>query len=269
MYRADGPEETRPVGETEFVNGVAAMSASGGTGRRASRRHRRVCRPPARRRVGRCSKRTCGQPALPRHPARAAWDATIASGNQTPTRHGSLPRLASARASPAPRAASRSMPGSTTRRSRADRPRAGFPATPIVFNHLGGPIGSVPTPDGDEVFASWGAIGRARQLPERRRQGGRPRHAIYGLGFTASRAGELNRNRRRRRHRWCIEVFGADRCMFESNFPVDGSQWTTPTLWGAFDMITTDLSAGERAALFHDTAARVYRLRPREGAART
>ena len=58
----------------------------------------------------------------------------------------------------------------------------------------------------------------------------------------------------------CIERFGADRCMFESNFPVDRSCGSYAVLWNAFKRIAAGASAQEKAALFHDTAARVYRL---------
>jgi L-fuconolactonase len=58
----------------------------------------------------------------------------------------------------------------------------------------------------------------------------------------------------------CIEQFGANRCMFESNFPVEkmGIGWAA--LWNAFKRIAAGASAGEKRALFHDTAQRVYRL---------
>ena len=58
----------------------------------------------------------------------------------------------------------------------------------------------------------------------------------------------------------CIEQFGVDRCMFESNFPVDKASYSYGVLWNSFKRIAKDFSAAERAALFHDTAARVYRL---------
>ena len=59
----------------------------------------------------------------------------------------------------------------------------------------------------------------------------------------------------------CIELFGADRCMFESNFPVDKRGVSYRVLWNAFKRIATGASASERAALFKDTACRAYRLR--------
>jgi L-fuconolactonase len=58
----------------------------------------------------------------------------------------------------------------------------------------------------------------------------------------------------------CIESFGVDRCMFESNFPVDLGSCTYPTLWNAFKILAKDYSADEKAALFSGTAKRVYRL---------
>ena len=58
----------------------------------------------------------------------------------------------------------------------------------------------------------------------------------------------------------CIEHFGADRCLFESNFPVDKVSCSYTVLWNAFKRIAEGFSADEKAKLFHDTAARVYRL---------
>jgi predicted TIM-barrel fold metal-dependent hydrolase len=59
---------------------------------------------------------------------------------------------------------------------------------------------------------------------------------------------------------WCIEQFGPDRCMFESNFPVDKRSYSYTVLWNAFKRFSIGFSATERAALFSDTAVRVYRL---------
>lgn len=57
-----------------------------------------------------------------------------------------------------------------------------------------------------------------------------------------------------------IEVFGPDRSMFASNFPVDKLFSTYVSLWKAFGDITADLTEGERAKLFSGTARRIYRL---------
>jgi predicted TIM-barrel fold metal-dependent hydrolase len=58
----------------------------------------------------------------------------------------------------------------------------------------------------------------------------------------------------------CIELFGARRCMFESNFPVDKGMCSYPVLWNAFKRLAAGASAEEKAALFRDSATRFYRL---------
>jgi predicted TIM-barrel fold metal-dependent hydrolase len=66
----------------------------------------------------------------------------------------------------------------------------------------------------------------------------------------------------------CIDAFGADRCMFESNFPVDKGMCSYLVLWNAFKRMAEGYSPDERDALFHGTATRVYRL-DREGSSLT
>ena len=58
----------------------------------------------------------------------------------------------------------------------------------------------------------------------------------------------------------CIEVFGTDRCMFESNFPVDGISCSYTVLWNSFKRITAGFTESEKANLFRDTAERVYSI---------
>jgi predicted TIM-barrel fold metal-dependent hydrolase len=58
----------------------------------------------------------------------------------------------------------------------------------------------------------------------------------------------------------CIEAFGADRCMFESNFPVDAGAGSYVAVWNAFKRIAAGASVHEKAALFAGTAARIYHL---------
>jgi predicted TIM-barrel fold metal-dependent hydrolase len=60
----------------------------------------------------------------------------------------------------------------------------------------------------------------------------------------------------------CIEAFGAERCMFESNFPVDMGSCDYATLWNAFKHLAKGASPAEKTALFSGTATRVYRLEP-------
>ena len=59
---------------------------------------------------------------------------------------------------------------------------------------------------------------------------------------------------------FCIDEFGPQRCMFESNFPVDKQSCSYRVLWNAFKRLAADFSVDEKAALFHDTAVGVYSL---------
>jgi predicted TIM-barrel fold metal-dependent hydrolase len=58
----------------------------------------------------------------------------------------------------------------------------------------------------------------------------------------------------------CIELFGPNRCMFESNFPVDKMAIGYKALWNAFKRIVAGASLDEKRALFAGTASRAYRL---------
>ena len=59
---------------------------------------------------------------------------------------------------------------------------------------------------------------------------------------------------------YSIEKFGPNRCMFESNFPVDKVSFSYNVMYNGFKRVSKDYSATERAELFHDTAAQVYRI---------
>jgi predicted TIM-barrel fold metal-dependent hydrolase len=59
---------------------------------------------------------------------------------------------------------------------------------------------------------------------------------------------------------WCIEQFGVNRCMFESNFPVDKRAYSYTVLWNAFKRVAAHFSKSEKQALFYDTAVQFYRL---------
>ncbi len=63
---------------------------------------------------------------------------------------------------------------------------------------------------------------------------------------------------------WTIQTFGAKRCMFESNFPVDKVSMSYTVIWNAFKRITKDaISPEDRSQLFSETAKQVYRI-PRQ-----
>ena len=59
---------------------------------------------------------------------------------------------------------------------------------------------------------------------------------------------------------FAIDAFGPSRCLFESNFPVDKACYGYVEIWNAFKRLTVGCSADEKGDLFHDTAARAYRL---------
>ena len=59
---------------------------------------------------------------------------------------------------------------------------------------------------------------------------------------------------------YCIEQFGPNRCMFESNFPVDKVSYSYNILYNAFKRLSKGYSTSERADMFHDTAVRIYRV---------
>ena len=57
-----------------------------------------------------------------------------------------------------------------------------------------------------------------------------------------------------------IEIFGADRCMFESNFPVDKQSISYHVLWNAFKKMTKDFNEEDKESLFYKTAKDFYSL---------
>ena len=59
---------------------------------------------------------------------------------------------------------------------------------------------------------------------------------------------------------YCIDQFGPDRCMFESNFPVDKVSYSYHVMYNAFKRLCKGYSTAERASMLHDTAVRVYRI---------
>ena len=146
----------------------------------------------------------------------------------------------------------------------ADLARA-FPGASIVLNHIGAPLGVGPYAGrSDEVFRAW-SKGIAAI-------GGCPNVAIKLGGVGSARSGYDWHERAvkpssdelcavlKPYFEWCIEQCGAERCMLESNFPVEKRANSYGVLWNAFKKITRGYSAAERAALFHDTACRVYRI---------
>ena len=272
-FRADGPEHMRPVGEVEFVNGIAAMSASGAYGPtrvaagivglaelRLGARVEEVLQAQINAGGGRFK----GIRYV------ASWDdkePMIHNGHTNPTEfmyrddkkfhegfavlgklgltfdawhyHTGIPNLiALARA---------------------------FPNQPIVLDHCGGPLGLGWYADKKkDVFAAW-----SRDI----RELAKCQNVSMKLGGLGMRVNGFDFHSRPKpptseelAAAWkpfietCIEAFGPKRCMFESNFPVDKLSGSYAVYWNAFKRLASGCSAAEKAALFRETARSFYRL---------
>jgi predicted TIM-barrel fold metal-dependent hydrolase len=271
MYRAAGPVEMRPVGETEFVAGIAAMSDSGLYG-------------PTRIAAGIVgfADLALGDRVAPvleahiragggrfrgvRHSA--AWDASEIIGNsavatgphdmQRPQFRAGLARLTGL---------GLSLDAWVFHPQLADAielARA-FPAANIIVGHCGGPLGYGPyTGRQDEVFAAWKAgITELATCPNviMKLGGMMMRLAAYDYGARPAPPSSAELADLWRPYiELCIERFGTARCMFESNFPVEKMGIGYAALWNAFKRITAGASADDKQALFSGTARRAYRI---------
>ena len=138
-----------------------------------------------------------------------------------------------------------------------------FSDTPIILDHVGGPLGLGPYEGRrNEVFQAWSAdITALASCP----------NVVLKLGGVGSLRSGYDWHTREPKpsstelaeamrpcFELCIEKFGAGRCMFESNFPVDRISYSYVSIWNAFKIMSRKYSETERNALFHDTAGRVY-----------
>ncbi len=271
MYRADGPEHLRCVGETEFVNGIAAMTASGLYG------EVRACAGI----VGYADLTLADRvtEVLEAHIAAgggrfrgirngASHDAdsgVLGPLARTPAGLYAMPAFRQGFARLAPLGLSfdawmlePQLP------DLIDLARA-FPDTSIVLDHVGTPLGiSSYAGRREERFPIWRDNIRALAACPRVsvKLGGL---AMAFPGFASFMASPPASSSQLAAE-WkpyietCIEAFGPERCMFESNFPVDVCSCTYDVLWNAFKILAAGYSADEKTALFSDTANRVYRL---------
>jgi L-fuconolactonase len=268
MYRPDGPAEMRPVGEVEFVQGLAAASASGIYG---------PCRAAAGI-VGHADLKLADRVAPVLEALQAASPNRFRGIRHTVTWD------------PHPEIASRETQGvvatAAYRAGAQVLARMGlsldtgvvFPQLPeladfakavpdltIILNHLGGltRVGPYGNRD-DEVFATWrsgiAAVAACPNVNLKLGGIGMPRlgfdwhmrdKPIGSEELAVSMAPLMT---------YCIEQFGPNRCMFESNFPPDKVSFSHHVLFNAFKRFSKGYSASERADLFHDTAARTYRI---------
>lgn len=265
-YRKEGPPELRPVGETEAMEAVAQACASGET---------RACAA-----IVSHADATLGSAIRPileahceasprfrgiRHAA--AWD----SDPDVPGSHTHPPKglLADATIHEAVRelAAIDGVFEAWCYHPQIPDVAAlarACPDVPIVLNHYGGPLGvGRYAGRGDEVFEDWrreiGKLAACDNVVVKLGGLHMPRNG-FGWDRRAEKPGsEEIADATRRYPLTAIELFGPERCFFESNFPVDAASCTYQTLWNAFKRIAADFSADEKALLFHDSAARVYR----------
>jgi len=270
MYRADGPDAMKPVGETEFVNGVAAMSASGRYGAtRVAAAIVGFADLTLGERVGAVlDAHLAASPRFRGIRHAAGWDASDEVRNS----HTKPPRGL--------------FLESGFRRGFAELGRRGlsfeawlyhpqladlvglakaFPETTIVLDHFGGPLGIGPyAGKRAEIFQSWkSAIRSVADCPNVVAKLGGLVMPLNGFGLhkraapvTSSELSDLTRE-------WylhTIDVFGPARCMFESNFPVDKVSCSYRVLWNSFKRIAAAFSSAEKATMFSGTATRVYRL---------
>lgn len=140
-----------------------------------------------------------------------------------------------------------------------------FPDTTMILDHVGGPLGlGAYRGRRDEVFAAWKAsMAELATCPNVNVKLGGIGMDITGSTWSEQEMPPGSEALAEDFRPWVettIELFGPDRCMFESNFPVDKASYSYPVLWNAFKRLASGASAEEKRLLFHDTAKRVYRL---------
>jgi L-fuconolactonase len=267
-YRTDGPEALRPVGETEFV--VATTPPPGA-----------ACRQVALGIVGYANLRLGAA-------VQAVLEAHVEAGQ---SRFRGIRHLTTWDADPslvnpltaAPRGL---LLDKTYRQGVAQLGKLGlsydawllspqlpelldlaqaFPDLPIVINHCGGIVRiGAHAHRRDEVFNDWSkSIRELARLPNVFMKLGGLGMRINGFEFETFPTPPTSAQLAQSWAPWmktCIEAFGAERCMFESNFPVDKGSYSYATCWNAFKRLSAGASVDERQALFEGTVRRVYRL---------
>ena len=272
MYRGTGPEALRPIGEVEFVRGVAAMSASGNYG-------------PVQVAAGMVARAdlTLGAGVRPVLEAVVAAGGGLVRGirfSMPWDPHEEISRYVTNRVPPG------RMLDPDFRIGIAELDRLGLvfdvwiyftqipeltalaramPATRIVLNHCGGPVCVGPYAGRREEYrAIWAKyIHELASCPNVHVKLGGLGMLHFGFDFhlrshppssTELAAAWLPYIET------CIDAFSSDRSMFESNFPPDRQSCSYRTIWNAFKRITTGASAAEKAGLFAGTASKVYEL---------
>jgi predicted TIM-barrel fold metal-dependent hydrolase len=271
MYRSDGPVEMRPVGEVEYVQGQAAASASGlyGPVRAAAAI------------IGHANL-NLGERVEPVLEALQAASPNRFRGIRHSVTWDPHPNVENTAA----HMAQGQLAGDTFRAGARILARMGYtlegwlfhpqlpelaafakavPELTIILNHVGGLLREGPYANKDkEVMENWRkGIAAAAACPN-------VVVKLGGLGMTRCGFDWHTREKPIGSEElaaamapylaYCIEQFTPARCMFESNFPVDKVSFSYGVMWNAFKRFSKGYSASERAAMFHDTAARIYRI---------
>ena len=269
MYRADGPVELRPVGEVEFVQGLAAASASGiyGPSRAAA-----AIIGHADLKLGEGVEPVLAalQAASPnrfrgiRH--NVTWSPDPSLGNRE-----TQGILANGKFRAGARVLARQGLSLDTMLSFPQLPELAamaqaVPELPIILNHIGGisRVGIYANRDA-EVGEAWRqgitAVAACPNVTVKLGGMGMPR---WGFRWHAREVPIGSEELAEAMAPWMnyvIAAFGPNRCMFESNFPPDKVSYSYNVMYNAFKRLSRGYSPAERADLFHNTAARVYRIK--------
>jgi len=271
MFKQDGPEAMRPVGETEFVNGIAAMSASGLYGKTriaagiigtanlrlgdgvAAVLDAQIAAGGGRFRGIRLGAAWDPNDSVPSHRTKPGQGLLLRDDFRVGFKH-----LAPRKLTFEAWLYHHQIPDVTSL-ARA------FPSTTIILNHFGGPLGIGPYAGrAKDIYVEWKkSITELATCPNVVAKLGGINMEINGFGWherSRPPGSQELADATRHYYDFTIEKFGVDRCMFESNFPVDMASCSYTVLWNSFKRLTAGYSAADKAKLFHDTAARVYRL---------
>ncbi|MFT7650120.1 MAG: L-fuconolactonase [Candidatus Poriferisodalaceae bacterium] len=267
-YRTDGAESMRPLGETEFVADRAAASDVSGRARIAAIvSHADLTLGAAVRDVLEAHVEIAqGRFRGIRHSGARLEDPAVPTSRTQPP--AGLYAMDSFRVGAATLASMglsyeawqyHPQLGEVAELARA------MPELSIVLNHIGGPVGIGSwAGQRERVLDEWrpGMLALAELQNVSLKVGGIGM-TRYGVGWENNATpptSDIVLARWSDQLLWCIDTFGPSRCMFESNYPVDGETCRYGVLWNAFKKVSSGYSATERADLFAGTARRVYRL---------
>jgi L-fuconolactonase len=272
MYRGEGPRELQSLGETEFASGIASMSGSGKYG------PTQACAGI----IGNVDL-TIGSRAKEILEEHVAVSGGYFRGvRNSSTWHADPCFQSYSSGAPQGLLMSRDFREGfgtlsalglsfdawvfhTQLREVADLART-YPQTTIVLNHVGGPLAFGPYAGRrDASFGEWGRLLReVGRCPNTYVKLGGLGMKLTGFTFYENDQPPSSHDLEEAWRPYveiCIEAFGSQRAMFESNFPVDKGTCSYQILWNAFKRIAAGYSSDEKTALFSGSATQAYRLK--------